>query len=246
MNKIYITFGLLIGLNFGIHAQDKIDDVTTDLGIIEELSCDSITQTVAEATAGGKALLVIGSGFDCSICRNEAPGLATFTDNNLEDITVWGAMHNRFSSNTPSCASLESWRTSYSWDNVYMFIDNNQESSKFWANSYTYYTVIGPDNTLEYYGGSQSTALAKAQEVTNITALEDGRDQNAVGLYYQDNQVTFTETISQFSIYNTSGKLVHQSSESSDQFALNLDTGIYITHFSLNGIVYKQKMVIND
>ena len=147
---------------------------------ITETNCDNETMSVSEALEGNKPLLVIASGYDCSICRNEAPAFDKLADSLVGRATIWGAMNYRFSnSRVPTCTELDSWQTSYGWDNFFHFNDNNNGTNKTWAQGgYTSYTVIDPTNNEYVYKGVSRTSALNAffetlEKVEGITSTKE-------------------------------------------------------------------------
>jgi hypothetical protein len=153
---------------------------------IETNTCDNTSKTISNVTSSGKSLLIVASGYDCSICKNEAPGIVAFANDNKDLIEVWGAMHNRFSANTPTCTALESWKTNYNWSPIFMFNDVNRVAPKYWAQDYTYYTVIGTDNLVAYYGNNGTTARAKVKELSRVTGVDSNEELSQYFTFYQN------------------------------------------------------------
>jgi hypothetical protein len=65
--------------------------------------CNNNSNSIFNILASGKALIIASKGFDCSICVNRAPGWGTWATANKQQVEVWGAMTNTYSSAIPSC-----------------------------------------------------------------------------------------------------------------------------------------------
>ncbi|MDZ4845116.1 MAG: T9SS type A sorting domain-containing protein [Chitinophagales bacterium] len=149
--------------------------------------CNGNTETVYSIIGQGKPLIVASKGFDCSICMNQAPAMQTFAAQN-PNVRIWGAMNYRYSSSMPTCTQVSSWKNSYSWNDIFMFLDLTDE----WQGvGYPTHYVISPvDSTIIYTGSSFSTATnvansvilacnAPAVSVTTSDALCNGESGSA-------------------------------------------------------------------
>ena len=184
---------------------------------ITETDCDANSVSVFEALEGNKPLFVVASGYDCSICKNEAPGYAVLADSLVGRVSVWGAMNYRFSSTrVPTCQELESWKSSYNWDNFFMFNDNNNNTNKTWAQGgYTSYTVIDPiTKEYSYRGVSSSKALDSLfsilERLEKVTSTKSINDVD-FDFSFANNVVNYSGEIvddAVLTVVNTSGKVL--------------------------------------
>lgn len=182
--KTLLTLAISFSSLF-VFSQEFADNIT-------ETDCDGKTESVDDAIAANNTpLLVIASGYDCGICRSEAPGFDTMADTLVGQARVWGAMHNRFSNTDPSCSGLESWKSSYGWDNIFIFNDVNNGTSKSWAQGgYTSYTVIARDKEYLYKGTNRTTALnAFFEEIKNKPTSISSLDELGIKMRIEGNDL---------------------------------------------------------
>lgn len=188
---------------------------------ITETNCDSQTASVYDQLNDGKSLLVIASGYDCSICINEAPGAGNWADQHIDEVVVWGAMHFRFNPmGSPSCNALDNWVTDHGWENIFTFNDVNNETPRYWANGgYPSYRVIDPLNKEVVYSGfSLSAAQAKALEKSEVTTAiaEWKAPTGAFNFTLQGESVKISgaNQSGTFFLYDSLGKIILQKSTS--------------------------------
>jgi hypothetical protein len=242
MKKLILSL-FCASLAAGLVAQTKAK-VGDNVGAFTETnSCNSTSKKISDVTATGKSILIVASGYDCSICRGEAPGIKTFNDNNKAILEVWGAMHNRFTANTPTCNNLTSWRSSYTWDAIFMFNDVNRVSPKYWAEDYTHYTVISPDNLVDYFGDNGTTARARAKTLSRVTGVEQKLEAADVYTFY-NNSFEFGQEINNLVIFNTAGQKVVEIANPSEKLALTLTSGLYIVNVQTTKGIVQSKIVI--
>lgn len=197
---------------------------------LTETDCNDDTMSVFRALENNKPLFVIASGYDCSICKSEAPGYAVLADSLVGRVSVWGAMNYRFSSTkVPSCTELNSWKNSYDWDNFFMFNDNNNGTNKTWAQGgYTSYTVVNPmTKEYAYRGTSENRALdslfailERAETITSTSNVS----LTSVDFNYFDGLVTLSEpaTNASFEVYTLNGQLLSTDVFSGTSFSLDV------------------------
>jgi len=150
-----IVFCILFGIGISVaQAQIILDQTRTN--------CTGQTESLYESLDANKVVLVSADGFDCSICISHSPSIGNFATNN-PNIKVWGALGYKYSTQTPTCLQVNNWVNSYSWNEIFSFVDANRS----WAgNGYPTYTVIDPQTkTVAYRGVSNIQAMNKANEV---------------------------------------------------------------------------------
>jgi len=134
--------------------------------------CDNITKTIYGTLAQNKVLVIASKGLDCSICMGQAPNLQTFAAAQQSRIEVWGAMNYKYSATVPNCTQTNNWKLSYSWNNIFMFIDGSDEWE---GQGYPTYYVINPfDTSIAYEGVIWNDASAKALELADSIGLVTG------------------------------------------------------------------------
>lgn len=156
MKKLFST--LLISATLALSGQ-VMDTTVTD--------CNNNSRSIYATLATGKALVVASKGFDCSICKNKAPGWQSWTSQNKSQVEVWGAMTFLYSGNTPTCNDANSWVSTYSWNDIFTFLDLNK---KWFTGGTPYYYVYDPsDNSIAYQGNSDAQARSTALSVSQVT-----------------------------------------------------------------------------
>lgn len=122
--------------------------------------CNSNSRSIYAVLASGKPLVIASKGFDCSNCKSTAAALQSWASQNSASVEVWGAMTFTYSSSTPTCSNVSSWVSTYSWNDIFSYLDAN----RFWFKFGTprYYVYDPADSTIAYEGPSQSIALSTA------------------------------------------------------------------------------------
>ncbi len=156
MKKLYITLFSFFLLTTSSLAQVQNQTVT---------DCNSLTKDMYSVLTTGKVLVVASKGFDCSICKSKAPGLQSWAASHKLSIEVWGAMTYTYNSNTPNCSNVNSWKSSYGWNDIFTFVDANR--TWYGAGTPQYFVYDPADSTLAYQGFSESTARTTAQNLSN-------------------------------------------------------------------------------
>jgi hypothetical protein len=132
-------------------------------------NCDGNTESLFDILGSGQVVLVASKGLDCSTCISQAPANQTFAANNVGRVRVWGAMSNRYNQANPTCMQLASWKTTHSWNNIFMFVDADRN---FEGEGYPTYYVISPVDSLVYFeGNSFTTASQKATQLADSLGL---------------------------------------------------------------------------
>lgn len=247
----HIFSSLLIILCAFTFAGDPVPNIT-------ESNCDNESESVFEAIADNKPLLVIASGYDCGICKSEAPGFAKLADSLTGRVRVWGAMNYRFSSTrVPSCQELDSWNNSYGWDNIYMFNDNNNGTNKAWAQGgYTSFTVIDPrTKEYAYRGTSQARALDSLFSVLERSETVTANTHDKIGELdaYISNGKLIIRNIDQAEgnlvVWDLLGKKIKEENikivNSTSEINLNLiNKGMHIITFQTSKGLLSKKIIL--
>lgn len=140
-------------------------------------SCNGTDKSIHATLSSGKAIIILSKGLDCSICKNKAADWQNWAATNLNKVEVWGAMTFTYSNNTPNCQQVQNWVNSYSWNNIFTFID----SSEFYFQSGTpRYIVYSPtDSSIVYTGTDETQARNKALSVSTIKiGMKEARLEN--------------------------------------------------------------------
>ena len=197
---------------------------------VTESNCDnSASETLYDFLDQGKVVLIAADGFDCSICRSHAPSMGTFATDN-PDIKVWGAMHFKYRSTLPTCNDIDSWDNSYSWANIFMFVDEDRS----WAGSgYPTYTVIDPkDKSIAYRGPSDTQAKNTAKALSNTTGIsENNNGSNDLQASYLNGELHLSFVPgAQLEIMQLNGQVIEliEMQQSRENISLSLDPGIYL------------------
>jgi len=244
MKKIIASLFIVPFMIQGLSAQ-MIPDVT------ETNSCMTIDNTFNLYTTldSKKVVLVAADGYDCSICMSHAATIASFADDNKMDVAVIGAMNYKYNSKAPSCDLLSNWNSTYNWNSVFMFNDDD----KSWADGgYPTYTVIDPDTKKAVLVTSNiNTAKAKVQElVAVITSIStDDNYSNSSTVYYSNGQLNFKNfhsKIIQASIFSTSGILLERMEVNGYSVPKILNKGVYIISVQSEKSTESIKLFVNE
>jgi len=211
--------------------------------------CNSNSKNIYNTLGTGKSIIVASKGFDCSICMNSAPAVQTWALQNKTKVEVWGAMTFTYNNNTPTCANISSWRSSYGWNDVFMFID----SSKAWFQNGTpkYITYSAIDSSILYQGSNFTTArnFAIGASTVGISPIK-GIDQ--ANIYASNGLLVLTNlpsSINQLKVYDLTGKLIvaQQITSNSLQLNINQTEGIYVLRLiSTEGNTHQQKVYLGN
>jgi hypothetical protein len=245
MKKIIASLFIVPCMIQGLSAQ-MIPDVT------ETNSCTTMDNTfnLYNTLDSRKVVLVVASGYDCSICMSHAATIASFADDNKMDVAVIGAMNYKYNSKAPSCDLLTNWKSTYNWNSVFMFNDDD----KSWADGgYPTYTVIDPDTKKAVLVTSSiNTAKAKALELVAIVASISSKDSYAKSstVFYNNGQLNFKNfhsKIIQASIFSTSGVLLERM-EVTNGYSVSktLNKGVYIISVQSEKSTESIKLFVNE
>ncbi len=222
-----------------------------DIADVIETNCDaSAKDTLYKWLSQNKVVLIAADGFDCSVCQSHAPAIKNFANDN-PNIRVWGAMNFKYSSTTPTCTQINNWKSSYSWDNVFMFVDTDRS----WAAvGYPTYTVINPlTKKVEKFGSNNytindATARERALNINKTLQTEDAVNTLAeLNVYYQHNQLIINNANSisgKLQVLGINGQLNFEGvvNASNLRIPLQLNNGVYIVVIGNQ----KLKLVVND
>jgi hypothetical protein len=228
--------------------------VTAQISDRSETDCDGNVRSVYEVGSEGKPLIIASKGFDCSICVNHAPNVGSFASAYAGQIEVWGAMTYTYSQTIPTCANVDSWISSYSWSDVFTFVD----ASEYWFGVGTpTYRVIHPVTHEQIYsGGNWNTATSTALGLLTLNSTEIEEEKLSVKVF-SDGQNLHIETsnllASPFSVQvvNLVGQIVStlnlQNNKPGEILKVPFSNkpGIYILQLSQNGYVTAVKFVVN-
>ncbi len=240
-------YSLLAATLFALSATAQINDRT-------ETDCNGNQRSVYEVGTEGKPLIIASKGFDCSICVNHAPNVGAFATTYVGQIEVWGAMTFTYSQNIPTCTNVNNWVNTYSWSNVFTFVD----ASEYWFGAGTpTYRVINPVTHEQVYaGGNWATATNAAlglltlsttvNEATKMGAKVFSDGQN---LHIEASNVL--ESPFTVQVINLVGQTVAifnlQSSRSGEIIKVPFSNkpGIYVLQLSQNGYKTAVKFVVH-
>ncbi len=160
MKNIFLLAFALVTLNTTAQVADT---TVTD--------CNANTNSIYAVLASGKPLIIASKGFDCSNCKSTAAALQTWASQNKSDVEVWGAMTFTYSGNTPTCTNVSSWVSTYSWTDIFTFLD----SGRHWFKNGTprYYVYDPADSTIAYEGNRQATALSTASSLVSSVSVDE-------------------------------------------------------------------------
>jgi len=244
MKTLYTFLGILLVLL----SQAQVDNRT-------ETDCDGNSQNIYEILETGKPLIIASKGLDCSTCMAQADNLADFA-NNQPNIQIWGAMYYLYGQGEPAdCPSVDSWETSYEWENIFAFPDLEE----FWAGDFgapTYYVIDPLTTEIAYSGGSFSSATNSALGLITV-GLEDEGQKSSFTLY-NNNGVLHVNIDSpadgkgKIEVINILGQKVFSKELILRPGNIELKTpfkensGIYIANLEINGKTYSKKFLLQE
>ena len=212
--------------------------------------CNNNGNSIYDVLASGKALIVASKGFDCSICVNRAPAWGAWATNNQQQVAVWGAMTNTYSSSIPSCNMLNNWVSTHGWSDIYTFIDSSQY---FFATGTPRYLVYSPvDSSLIYQGSNDAQArnLALNASQTGLS-LRQNRSLEGINFFINKGSLHFSGVPAEnilVEIYNLTGQKEKVQKVSKDNAVLPLNDlakGIYLMRLSSKGQAITRKIVLS-
>lgn len=211
--------------------------------------CNSNQNSIHQALANGKPLIVLSKGFDCGICISRAPGWGNWASANTQ-VQVWGAMTNTYNNSIPSCTQVNNWVSNYGWSDIYTFVDSSKHFFEFGTPRYIVYDPS--DSSEAYVGGSQSQARSTALSLVsnnNISIEENELDELQV--FYNNGTLYFNnipEGNTRVELYNLAGKKERVFTLRLDQSELpvrDLPKGIYLMRLSNNRSAVTRKIVLS-
>lgn len=242
------TFYTLLGIFLSLLSQAQVDNRS-------ETDCDGNSQSIYEVLELGKPLIIASKGLDCSTCMGQADNLADFA-NNQTNIQIWGAMYYLYGQGeTADCASIDSWETSYEWDNIFVFPDLEE----YWAGDFgaPTYTVIDPSSNEVVYTGSDFTD-ASNEALGLITVGLENEDQKSSFTLYSNNGILHVKIDSpangkgKIEVINILGQKVYSKELILRSGNIELKTpfkensGIYIANLEINGKTYSKKFLLQE
>jgi hypothetical protein len=214
---------------------------------------------------GQNQVLVIASkGLDCSICMSHAPNVQNFADAQQGRIRVWGAMNYKYSMNVPNCTQINNWKTTYLWNNIFMFIDSNDDWE---GQGYPTYYVISPfDSSIIYEGVNWNDASGIAIQLAdslglNTNILNHNNEEKNIHAYlyrgqlYVDLAENFSEKEINISVMDITGKQIINSrknvSKNIDLLVIPVEQvrvgGIYMLHITGAGkLLFSKKLLVAE
>ncbi len=212
--------------------------------------CNNTVNSIYAELSTGKALIVASDGFDCSICRSKASAWGTWASNNSQQVSVWGAMTNTYSANTPDCTMLNNWVSTYSWNDIYTFIDSSQYFFEFGTPRYSVYSPV--DSSLIYQGSNEGQARNLALNASQSgLSLRQNRSLETISFYIKSSVMHFSavpEGNILVEVYNLTGQKEKTQKVSKDNAVLPLNDlakGIYLMRLSRRGQTITRKIVLS-
>ncbi len=193
--------------------------------------CNNNVKDISSTLATGKALIIASEGFDCSICVNAAPALQSWAANNKSKVAVWAAM--TYSNQQPNCSNLSTWKSTHSWNDIFMFIDSTKQ---WFVNGTPKYYVYNPSNgSIIYSGSNATTAQNMALNTSLITSLNNNNLLINSKIYFNRNEIiieNIPKNSNRIEVYNLKGKLL------SEVIILNEMKQVEIPIYQTKGIIF--------
>lgn len=199
--------------------------------------CSGSTRSIYGVLGSGKVLLVASKGLDCSICKNSAPDVQNFAGQNQGRIEVWGAMTYTFNANTPTCAQVANWVSTYNWTDIFTFVD----SDRHWFMTGTpRYIVYDPsDNSEAYNGPNKNTAFQTATSLANsIGVTESSLQEIEISQVVGGIEIKNLPFTVSFNLYSLTGKEIFSGrmDENNNRISTeSLKSGIYLLRLQGSG-----------
>lgn len=195
--------------------------------------CNNTSKSISATLASGKALLIASKGFDCSICVNGAPALQSWAASNKSKVAVWAAMTNTYNNQTPTCSNVSTWKSTHSWNDIFMFIDSTK---RWFVNGTPKYYVYNPSNgAIIYSGNNVSTAQSMALNASLITSTNNNNLLINSKIYLNQNEIileNIPRNSKRIEVYNLKGKLL------SEVIILNEMKQVEIPIYQTKGIIF--------
>ncbi|HXH19816.1 MAG TPA: T9SS type A sorting domain-containing protein [Chitinophagales bacterium] len=213
--------------------------------------CNGNSESIYEIIGQGIPLLIASTGLDCSICMSEAPDVQQFAGQHPE-VRIWSAMNFRYSTVQPTCSESDNWRNTYSWNNIFMFLDLHDE----WQGlGYPTYYLISPlDSLIAYQGPKFNIVSLLALELirTGIKGIKDsGLEISVIDKRIRVSCLsTACEGIKTISLFTLSGQQVlgdanNFGGQSSFLNLQHIPAGIYLLKLSAENGEYASRIFIN-
>ncbi len=225
-----LTGVLLSGISFG----QLINRIETSCGLEE--------RSVLGSLNSGKAVLVMVTGFDCSICQSHAASIKLFSEEH-QNIEVWGAMRWQYNQDPENCNDIVDWNQSYAWDDLFTFLDTGDA----WIQLGTpYFYVFSPENNALIFQGSDiedafNEAISANQFTTGIHPVQKNSYslrsiRGGVELQSKQNFTVY--------IYNLQGSLVSMGRSAQFFSISNLKSGAYIFRIKTDTDTFTEKHIV--
>lgn len=221
-----------------------------------ETSCEEESRTLHDVLDSGKAVLVASTGFDCGICMNHAQDMVEIADGYEGSLEVWAGKVNIYNPDEPTCENIDGWRTTFEWDNIFMFLD--QDEHWFIGGTPVYY-VIDPENKEVFYQGSSMPQVKAALQAVigfGLSIDEATFTEENVQFSMLNNQVYLDVDAKQaqqanFELYDINGRLLFQENidltTGENRFSMTiqkeLSKGIYLGVLNSNSGVFSAKFI---
>jgi len=207
-----------------------------------ETSCELEERSVLGSLNAGKAVMVMGTGFDCSICQSHAASIKLFSEEH-DNIEVWGAMRWQYSQDPENCNDIANWNQSYAWDDLFTFLDTGDA----WIQLGTpYFYVFSPENNELIFQGSDiedafNEAINASQFATSVKHVQasDYMVMSIQGGVELKSRQNFS-----LHIYNLQGSLVFEGQSAPFFSVSTLKTGAYILRIKTETKTFTEKHIV--
>lgn len=197
-----------------------------------EVSCEEESRTLHDVLDSGKVVLVASSGFDCGICMNHAQDMVAIADTYEASLEVWAGKVNIYNQDDPTCENIDGWRNTFEWDNIFMFLD---EDEHWFIGGTPVYYVIDPENKEVFYQGSSMPQVKAALQTLigfGLSVDETNLQEEHFSLSMIENQIhanvhTNRAEEASFVLYDINGRLLFQENITlnSGENRLNMNLG---------------------
>lgn len=212
--------------------------------------CNMNQNSIHQALASGKPLIVLSKGFDCGICISRAAGWGNWATANKSQVEVWGAMTNTYNNTIPSCTQVSNWVSNYGWSDIYTFVDSSEHFFQFGTPRYLVYDPS--DSSEAYVGGSHADARSIALSLVsnnNISLKENELED--LQFFYNEGTLYFSRIPNgntKVEVYNLAGQKERVFTLRKDQSELplnDLPKGIYLMRLSNKQSALTRKIVLS-
>ncbi|GIV33338.1 MAG: hypothetical protein KatS3mg031_0873 [Chitinophagales bacterium] len=215
--------------------------------------CNGLSESIYQVLSQGKSLLIVSTGFDCLICRNEAPDVEAFAAQHTQ-VRVWGAMNFRYLQALPTCGDISAWNNDYHWDHIFQFTDNQDE----WVGSgFPTYHVISPRDSSAYQTINLDDAIQKALSEALTTTTQAAMGQNSFRVYASQEMLWLTvsgkpeRNSLRVQMYDISGRVVLDKQITFNggqplflERLFRFSSGIHLLRITDQGQIYSQVMIV--